>query len=137
MYLLPIFLSSVGKMSIKIVCPLFFMATPTAYGSSGTRDSFQAIAVTYTTAAASLDPLTHCSRWGSNPCLCSHLSHYSWILFFFFPFLATMQHMEVLGQGSDLSCSCDLCCSCCNTESFNTLCQARDQTCILVLQRHC
>ena len=29
--------------------------------------------------------------------------------FFFFSFLAALHHMEFLGQGSDLSCSCDLC----------------------------
>ena len=32
----------------------------------------------------------------------------------FFSFLATPQHMQFLGQGSDPSCSCDLCCSCGN-----------------------
>ena len=44
-------------------------------------------------------------------------------------------HMEFLGQGSDPSCSCHLCCSCSNTGSLNLLCQARDRLCILVLQR--
>ena len=36
---------------------------------------------------------------------------------------------------SDLRHSCDLHCSCGHTGSFSTLCQAKDQTCILVLQR--
>ena len=37
-----------------------------------------------------------------------------------------------------LSCSCNLCrCSCNNTWSFNTLCQARDWTWVLVLHRCC
>ena len=53
----------------------------------------------------------------------------------FFSFLAALQGMAFLGQGSDLSCSCDLCCSCNNARSFSSLCQSRDQTCILVLQR--
>ena len=55
---------------------------------------------------------------------------------FFSSFLAIHKHMEFPGQGSDLSCSCDLRCSCCNAGSFNPLCQARDRTCILALQRH-
>ena len=36
-----------------------------------------ATAVTYTTAVATLDPLTHRAGWGSNPCLCSDPSHCS------------------------------------------------------------
>ena len=45
--------------------------------------------------------------------------------------------MEFLGQGLDLSHSCDLYCSCSNNGSFKLLCQARDQTCILARQRWC
>ena len=57
----------------------FFVATPTAYGSLQARDRIQATAATYTTATATLDPLTHCSR-GSNTHLQSHPSHCSQIL---------------------------------------------------------
>ena len=39
-----------------------------------------------------------------------------------FSFLAAPWHMELLGQGSDPSLPCDLCCSWSNTRSFNTLC---------------
>ena len=44
--------------------------------------------------------------------------------------------MEFLGQGSDLSHSCDLCCSCSssNAGSFNLLCQEGDQTCVLAFR---
>ena len=38
------------------------MDTPTVYGSSQARDLIQATAANYPTAAAKLDPLTHCSR---------------------------------------------------------------------------
>ena len=37
------------------------MATPTAYGNSWFRDQIRA------TAAAVLDPLTHCASWGLTP----------------------------------------------------------------------
>ena len=37
------------------------MATPEAYGSSQARDGIQDTAATYATAAATLDPLTHCT----------------------------------------------------------------------------
>ena len=57
-------------------------------------------------------------------------------LFFFFPLLATPQHMEFPGQGSDPSQSCNVCHSCSNTGSFNPLCQAGYWTCILVLLRY-
>ena len=50
-------------------------------------------------------------------------------------FLATPQHMEFLGQGSDLSCSCELCHIYGNARSFNPLCQAGNRTSVLVLQR--
>ena len=39
--------------------------------------------------------------------------------FFFFFFLATPQHMEILGQGSNLSHSCDIQSSCSNTGSLS------------------
>ena len=38
--------------------------------------------------------------------------------FIFFPFLASLQYMGFLGQGSDPSCSCDLSCSCSNARSL-------------------
>ena len=38
--------------------------------------------------------------------------------------MATLQHVEVLGQGMNSSCSC------CNTRSFNSTVWGRDQTCI-------
>lgn len=43
--------------------------------------------------------------------------HY--FIFIFIYFLATLQHMEFLGQGSDPSCRCDLCLSRGNARSFN------------------
>ena len=52
-----------------------------------------------------------------------------------FSFLVFPLHMEFQGQGSTLIHCCDLCCSYGNTRSFNSLCQARDWTCILALQR--
>ena len=36
----------------------------------------------------------------------------------FISFLASPWHMEFLGQGSDLSCSCDLSCRCSNASSL-------------------
>lgn len=59
-----------------------------------------------------------------------------YLLFFVLFCLAVPWHMEFLGRGSDLSCSCNLCCSCGNIRPFNLLCLARDQTCVLVLQRY-
>ena len=64
-------------------------------------------------------------------CLWSVLS------FFFFLFLAALGHREFLGQGWNLSHSCDLYHSCSNAGSFYPLCQALDQTCVLALQRCC
>ena len=53
------------------------------------------------------------------------------IIAFFLPlFLDIPWHMEFLGQGADLSHSCG------DAGSFNPLCWARDQTCVLVLQRY-
>ena len=57
------------------------------------------------------------------------------MLYDLFFFLAAPQHMEFLGQGSDLSHSCNLRHSYSNTGSLNLVCQARDRTCILALQR--
>ena len=51
---------------------------------------------------------------------------------FFPPFLAALWHMKFLGQGSDLSCGCNLC-SCSDARSFKPPCQAGDRTCVLVL----
>lgn len=59
---------------------LFFMVVPITYGSAWARDWIQASAATYTTAPATLDPLTNCTRWGSNLHLLSNLSHCSWFL---------------------------------------------------------
>lgn len=53
------------------------MAVPMAYGTCQARDLIKSTAVTYTIAMARLDPEP---GWGSNPCLCSDLSHYSQIL---------------------------------------------------------
>ena len=50
-------------------------------------------------------------------------------------FLAILKHTEFPGQESDLSYSCDLSHSRSNAVSFNPLCQARDWTCTLALQR--
>jgi len=46
---------------------VFSMAALLAYGSSWARDSMQATAATYPTAAAILDPLTHCIGTGIKP----------------------------------------------------------------------
>ena len=55
----------------------------------------------------------------------------------FFFFLATLWHMEFLGQGSDQSCSCDLCHIYGSVGSLTHCVAARDQTCILELHRRC
>ena len=57
--------------------------------------------------------------------------------FIYFPFLAASRHMEFPGQGSDLSCSCNLLHSCGNTRSFKPLCWAEGITSVLVLQKCC
>ena len=66
---------------------------------------------------------------------------FCFILFCFSSFLATLWHMKFPGQGPDLSCSCNLCQSCRNTESLNSLHWAGDWTRVPVLQRlhrsHC
>ena len=59
---------------------LFLMAAPMTYGSSWAKNWIWAVAATYTTASAMPDPLTHCTGHGLNPCLCSELSHFDWIL---------------------------------------------------------
>ena len=46
---------------LKLLGRNFSLAEPDAYGSSWARDRIQAIAMTYTTAAATSDPLTHCT----------------------------------------------------------------------------
>ena len=71
--------------------------------------------------------------------IAGHLCIFFWEFFFSFSFvysLAALHHMEFLGQGLDSSHICDLGCSWSNTRSFNPLCQAGDQTCTLVMQRH-
>ena len=55
---------------------------------------------------------------------------------FFFSFLSAPWHMEALGQGSNLSSSCDLRCGSINA-GFLLLCWVRDQICVLALQRCC
>ena len=45
----------------------------------------------------------------------------SFFLFYLFTFLTDLQHMEFLGQGSDLSCSYNLCCNCGCAGTFNPL----------------
>ena len=44
------------------------------------------------------------------------INFFSFIIFIFF--LAALRHMEFPGQGSDLSCSCDLSCICSNARSL-------------------
>ena len=58
----------------------FLRSTPMAYGTFWARDWIWAAAVIYSTAVTTPDSLTHCTGPGSNPCLCSSLSHCSWIL---------------------------------------------------------
>ena len=57
--------------------------------------------------------------------------HYSFIrnFFFFFVFVCPVAY-GVLGQGLNPNWSCNLSHSCCNARCFNTLCGARDRTCI-------
>lgn len=43
----------------------------------------------------------------------------------------------ILGSGIRSELHLQLHCSCSNTGSFNSLCRARDQTCVLALQRCC
>ena len=43
------------------------MAAPVAYGSDQARDWIQATAATHAMAAATLDPLTHCTEPGIKP----------------------------------------------------------------------
>ena len=52
---------------------------------------------------------------------------------FFFSFLAALQHVELPGQGTVLSCSCDLQ----QFQILNPLCWSGNRTCIPVLQRCC
>ena len=55
----------------------------------------------------------------------------------FFSFSTAPRHMEFLGQGSDLSHSCNLRHSSSHARSFDPLCQAGDRTCIPAFRRHC
>ena len=79
---------------------------------------------------------------------CLSVKHRRNFFFFFFSVLATLQCMGsdlslscVLSQGSDLSLSCVLYTAAVATPDPLTTppsnCQARDQTCLLALQRHC
>ena len=54
---------------------------------------------------------------------------------FFFFFWPPQAHGVPPGRGSDPSCSFNLYRSCSIARSFNPLCQAGNQTCVLVLQR--
>ena len=55
-------------MKTTLFCFVFFlMATPMTYGSSQAREFIKATAATYSTAAATPDPLTHYSRSGIKP----------------------------------------------------------------------
>ena len=78
-----------------------------------------------------LKPLQHS---GNSSNICSYFPSFlcilfSTLLFFFFlssffSFLASPWHMELPGQGSDPSLSCNLCHSCSNIRSFNPLCRS-------------
>ena len=52
---------------------------------------------------------------------------------YYYFFLWLHLYMEVLGQGLNPSCNCNLRCSCGKTRSFNPPCQVRDQTCALAV----
>ena len=82
----------------------FFMAAPTAYGSSWARDWIWAEAVTYAAPVAMPDPLTHRTRLQIELSCCSgFLTQCATVgtprFFFFFVFLPFLgpppQHMEV------------------------------------------
>ena len=77
------------------------MAVPIAYGCSQTRDWIQVTAVTYTVAAATLDPLTTCT--GDR----THASAVTWALsirffffFFFFFFFLLLKAAPTIHGGS-------------------------------------
>ena len=84
------------------------MAVPVAYRRSQSKDWIQAAA------AATTDLLTHWLR--SNLCLCSDLSHCSWILFFFFflmPHLGVISGLQLPAYTTatamlDLACLCNV-----------------------------
>ena len=46
-----------------------------------------------------------------------------------------LQHMEVPSQWLNLSCICDLHCSCGNARSFNPLCRTRNWTCAFTVNQ--
>lgn len=52
---------------LKTSCPFFFLAEPTAHGSSQARDWIWATAVTYTTAAATPNLQSTVQGWALNP----------------------------------------------------------------------
>ena len=58
---------------------------------------------------------------------------HSLLCFYLFVFFGCLVAHGVSRPGSDRSCSWDLCCGCSIARSFNPL--ARDQTCVLALQR--
>ena len=68
------------------------------------------------------------------PKACWWHTPFSSILFVFL-FLAALWHMGFAGQGSDLSHSCNLNSQLWQCGILNTLCRARDWTCIPALQR--
>ena len=64
-WILPDILRSINTNPSQIFFLFFFlMATPIVYGSSLLRDRIGATTVTYTTAVATPDPLTHCTGPG-------------------------------------------------------------------------
>ena len=64
----------------------------------------------------------------SHPSVCPF--YYLFVCLFTYLFLPpSPQHMELPTQGSDLSCSSDLCCSCGNARSSIHCAQAGDPTC--------
>ena len=117
----------------------FLMGTPAAFESSWARGQIRAVAwpmpqpwqhriqVTSANSGAACSntrSLTHWVRpgiepassqrqcWVLNPLSHNRNSLMHTFFFFFSFFLAALQHMEFSGQGSDLSCSCHLGCSC-------------------------
>lgn len=61
------------------------------------------------------------------------LSWRHWILFFLF--VAALRHMECPGQGSDPSCNCSLCHSCCNARASTHCARWGGGTFVPALQR--
>ena len=67
--------------------------------------------------------------------LTTNISMFLKCIYLFLFILDAIPHMELPGQGSDLSHSCNLHHRYGNAGSFNPLCQAEHCTCVLVLQR--